>query len=716
MKNAATKLMNKPLSPILSFVRRALASCHRIITWAPADMPATIKPVPTESDDVPSGLTSSGRWLQIVPPKNIPAGKWISIKYSMSVHDELVRPVLRFKTPVDDRLNLLPAPLFGSGAWIGYVPPETIEIQICVSESSRHFGFRCDAFVVVSAAWPFAMAVSREPRLAVGALLMACRGLPSKARERLSEVIRSHPLQSYDSWRRQALRAIEPDSLDYLGPDRAGRPHIRVIVEVTDEAPQTAIEASLRSLAQQDYDDWSVTIVGGSERGRAAVNAALSQSSIRAVFVPPDTQAEQLWAQLDDSAFVVPLSAGGMVPSYALSSIANFSATHPDYEVIYADEDHLGPDGKYHDPLLKPDWSPLFQRTAGYMGRAIYLRCTALLRCGPRSASEILCDGLLHEIALSSPAPCVGHLRRVLLTSPMKRIPSLDLCAPEPWPPVASLNVSASRPLATVIIPTRDRADLLEACLESLGRTVPGNFEVLIVDSNSSQSGTFSFYDRIAVDSRIKILRRPGPFNFSALCNSAALEVTTPVMVFLNNDAVVQTPDWLGTLSAWALRPEIGAVGTRLIYPSGLLQHAGVVIGLAGYAAHNDRNATSGEPGYMRKLAAAREVSAITAACMAIEKAKFEAVGGFDERTFPIELGDMDLCLRLRATGWTTICLSEPTLIHRESASRGTAADFDLAYGRERRAFRDRWYPYIRDDPYFHPALSLHSIAAALDH
>lgn len=249
----------------------------------------------------------------------------------------------------------------------------------------------------------------------------------------------------------------------------------------------------------------------------------------------------------------------------------------------------------------------------------------------------------------------------------------------------------------------------------SLAKTQPHNFEIIIVDNDSEQKETFSLYGRLKADSRIRILFRPGPFNFSALCNSAAAVAKTPVVVFLNNDIVVQTPDWLETLSSWALRPDIGAVGTRLIYPSGLLQHAGVVIGLGGYAAHNDRNARPGEPGYLGKLAATREVSAVTAACMAIEKAKFDSVRGFDEQAFPIELSDMDLCLRLRAAGWTTICLSEPVLVHHESATRGAARDMDVTYAGERHAFRSRWYPYIRDDPYFHPALSLHSVATALD-
>jgi GT2 family glycosyltransferase len=281
--------------------------------------------------------------------------------------------------------------------------------------------------------------------------------------------------------------------------------------------------------------------------------------------------------------------------------------------------------------------------------------------------------------------------------------------------PIAALNDSAHRPWVTVIIPCRDKPDLLEACVTSLARTKPTNFDIIIVENDSEQEETFSLYDRLKSDSRVRILFRPGPFNFSALCNSAAAEVTTPVMVFLNNDTIIETPDWLETLAAWALRPNVGAVGTKLIYPSRVLQHAGAVVGLGGYAAHSDQKVKADSRGYMGKLAAIREVSAVTGACMAVEKAKFDKVGGFDAETFPNEFSDMDFCLRLREAGWTTICLSEPILIHHESATRGTPQDLDTAYGAERRAFKERWSSVICDDPYYHPALSLHSSATALD-
>lgn len=701
-------------SSIWTVARRQLASCHRIATRLMQAIAATnLVPIETTvADPATFKPKTPGFWLKIKSEQSV-AGKWIRIAYSLSIYDDLVRPVIQFRTATGDRLELLPAPLFGSSIWIGHVPSDTTEIYISPTGGSSCNGFRIDALSTLPAISPFVLAAGRDPRRVVDAILAACSGSRSKARDLLYDAIRKHPLERYDSWRRNNLRAIEPDGLDRFGHDRRNGPSICVVVDVKHDHSEQALSATLSALAGQDYDRWSVAVVTSSERLFGLVNELLGALSGRAIHVRPEGRTEILWKQLADDAFVAPLAVGATMPSYALSAVASFSLSNPGYEVIYADEDHIDCRGEYHSPLLKPDWSPMFQWATNYIGRAIYLRRSLLSRC-QTSLSQIDFRSILNEITLS-PAIRVGHLRRVLLTSPVQHVSERADCT-SPRPPMAAhLNAPAPKPLATLIIPCRDNPDLLEACLRSLERTDPTSFDIIIVENGSEQKETFSLYNRLQSDARVRILLRPGAFNFSALCNSAAEEVTTPVMVFLNNDTIIQEPDWLDELTAWALQPNIGAVGTKLIYPSHLLQHAGAVVGLAGYAAHSDRNAKVDTPGYMHKLAATREVSAVTGACLAIEKAKFDHVGGFDGQTFPIELSDMDICLRLRAAGWTTICLSEPILIHHESATRGTPQDLDIAYAAERRAFRDRWYSYIRDDPYYHPALSLHSNATALD-
>lgn len=706
-----------PLRSVLAIVRGALASCYRNMTQFVCDAHMAVELVSIQSD-APGGAVSASKdsrpWLRVKTKEDLPVGRWISISYSASLYDELVRPVIRFKTSAGDRLELLPAPLFGRGIWVGHLPFDTIEISISPTEQPESLGFRMDTFAVLPIGWILVLAVARHPLHAMGALLAACGSSPNKALELLSTAIRSRSLRSYDGWRRRRLRAIEPNGLDCPRHDRRDGPHIRVVIHIKDGASERAVARTLTSLSCQDYANWSLMIISGSNLWLQMANDLLAASGRHVVLLQPDAQADVLSAQLTDDAFVVPLIIGGTMPSYGLSAIANFSIAHPHYEIIYADEDRVDHRGAYHSPLLKPDWSPAFQHASPYVGHAIYLRRAVLSYCKDSLASQVVCSGSMHQVILSSAAR-IGHLRRVLLTLPLSEISELPVWASSISPMTATLDRAARVPLATIIIPSRDRADLLEACLKSLAKTRLQTFEIVIVDNDSDEPETLSLYERLKVDPRIRILYRPGLFNFSALCNWGANTAKTPVIVFLNNDIVIRTSDWLQTLVSWTLRSGIGAVGTKLAYPSGRLQHAGLVVGLGGYAGHVYRNMRADEPGYMRKLAFDREVSAVTGACLAVEKVKFESVGGFDERAFPVEFSDIDLCLRLSASGWKTICLCEPILTHHESATRGTARDMDVAYGHERRAFRNRWYRHIRDDPYFHPALSLHSVATALD-
>jgi O-antigen biosynthesis protein len=238
--------------------------------------------------------------------------------------------------------------------------------------------------------------------------------------------------------------------------------------------------------------------------------------------------------------------------------------------------------------------------------------------------------------------------------------------------------------------------------------------EILVIDNDSALIETKMYLADLAGRERIRVLSMPGPFNFSRLCNQAAHEAQGPVLVFLNNDVEIIEANWLEALLAEACQPNIGAVGAKLLYPNGRIQHAGVVVGIDGRAGHFERGLEDGADGYFGHLNVKREVSAVTAACLAVEAKKFFAVGGFDEVNLPIELNDVDLCLRLNERGWRTICTPAARLIHHESASRGATVRPDERYGRQHDYFRGRWAGVIRDDPFFHPALSLDSLQASL--
>jgi len=267
---------------------------------------------------------------------------------------------------------------------------------------------------------------------------------------------------------------------------------------------------------------------------------------------------------------------------------------------------------------------------------------------------------------------------------------------------------------ATIIIPTRDRLDLLRPCVDSILTQTDGRYRIIIVDNGSQDPATLDYFTRLNAEVRVEFLSMPGPFNFSRLCNAAAARVASGVLVFLNNDTVVIQRDWLQKLIRPAQDHAVGAVGAKLIYPNGKVQHAGVIAGLGGQAGHFELGIDSGDAGYFGRGHVTHRLSAVTGACLAVEAVKFHMIGGFDEVNLPIDLNDIDLCFRLLQRGYCTLYVPSAVLVHHESASRGHIDNSEDAYSRERSYFRKRWLHIMRADRHFSLALSLYANRAML--
>ena len=389
----------------------------------------------------------------------------------------------------------------------------------------------------------------------------------------------------------------------------------------------------------------------------------------------------------DDEDYVLKLDKGDRLEPHALVALAEAVSRRPGLDAIYADEDAYHPaSGRRHAPRLKPDWSPLFS-LSGYAGKPLALR-GATFKAGGFDATSTQ----------------VAHVRRVLV--------SRQAPPPAPPPPPAA---AVARREASIIVPTRDRLDLLAPCLDSLSRYDSGaDVQLIVLDNGSAQADVIAYLDRLAQRPNVEVVRRPGPFNFSALANAGARVARAPFLLFLNDDTEAIGPGWLGRMLEFAAKPEVGAVGAKLTYPDGRLQHGGVVLGLDGFAGHAQRLLDANDAGYLGELVWPREVSAVTGACLAVEARKFFAVGGFDEARLPIEYNDIDLCLRLAERGYACVFEPRARLMHRESASRGANTWLDSRYASEHNYFRERWARRLRDDPYFHPALSLDALEIAL--
>ncbi len=263
-------------------------------------------------------------------------------------------------------------------------------------------------------------------------------------------------------------------------------------------------------------------------------------------------------------------------------------------------------------------------------------------------------------------------------------------------------------PTVTLIVPTRDGLDYLRPCIESLRHTDYPAFTITVVDNGSSDADTLAYLADLEVQG-VTVLRWPYPFNFSAINNAAVREADTDLVCLVNNDIEAPDPGWLKAMVRQLMRSGVGAVGAKLLWPNGMVQHAGVQLGLHDLAGHVGNNWHATDTGYHQIATYVRSVSAVTAACLLVRRADYLAVGGMDEHAFPVAFNDVDFCLRVRSAGHRIVWTPEVTLIHAESVSRG---EDDLPpkrarLDREKARLWERWQDLLFNDPYYNPNLNL---------
>ncbi len=396
-----------------------------------------------------------------------------------------------------------------------------------------------------------------------------------------------------------------------------------------------------------------------------------------------------------DEAWILPVSSGDLLAEDALSIYGRAIAAEPDAGIVYADDDLIDREGRRSVPHFKPDWNPeLFEHHDFLTGAcAVRVRREDVHALDGQDWAEALIGKALQRRTRVVHLPFVLHHRR---SRPQPLIPAKP-AAPCP----------ADAPPVTVIVPTRNRAELLRECVEGLSATDYPKFDLIVVDNESDEPEAVRLLGKLQAGGA-KILKVDGPFNYSALNNRAVEEARGEVLCFLNNDVEMVDRDWLALLVTHAVRPHIGAVGARLLYPDGTVQHAGVYTGIGGGAAHAHRFQAEGDPGYFERARLPQRVTAVTGACLVVEREKFVAVGGFDEEQFPVAFNDVDLCLKLNARGWQSFYEPRAVLIHHESKSRGS--DRDKAnrdrFAEELAALKRKWHTDRAPDPFHHPHLS----------
>ena len=425
--------------------------------------------------------------------------------------------------------------------------------------------------------------------------------------------------------------------------------------------------------------------------------------------------------------FVMVLDQGETLERHALACFALAARRMPATRVLYADEDMRDASGAFCAPWFKAAFDPFRLLQQASLGHAIAFD-TVLIR------DHGLVNLRGHSLALAATraagVDAVRHIPAVLLHRPPQSpsAPWRTATDPEAVSAVLAQAMSGARiaaagkrplqimwpmpaqaPMVSVIIPTRDRAALLAPCLEGLFlRTDYPAMEVIVVDNGSTEPALHALLHRWSSEPRLRVLPSPGPFNYALLNNQAAADARGKVLVLLNNDTEVLHPEWLREMATLAIRPDIGAVGAKLLFPSGRIQHAGLILGPRGVAGPDYLFAGGEDEGQQDDLLLLRQVSAVTGACLAVRRDAYLAVSGLDEQRFRVAYNDLDLCLKLGAGGLRNVFTPHARLRHHESASRGS--DFSGArlalWEAERDAMREKWGEMLDDDPFFSPLLS----------
>lgn len=552
----------------------------------------------------------------------------------------------------------------------------------------------------------------------------------------------------YDYWLSLNAAPTEDDycRMEEMQRSFSVRPRFSFVMP-TYNTPVELLRECIDSLLAQTYRDFEICVADDNSPNDAVVEVLeeYAHRDERFKFLKRDVNghisaASNSAISLATGDYIVLVDHDDLVPDYALFVVAYYINLYPQAKILFSDEDKVTIDGHRTQPYFKSCFNKflmyghnmvshlgvyrrdLIEQVGGFrLGLEGSQDYDLLLRCYERTDSDhvvhiphilyhwriipgstaMSADQKSYAVVAAQNA-INGHFERLNL--PLR---SVDGFAP---------GCTAVRPSRTfdtpvsIIIPTRNGLDVLEPCIESIFAHDCTNVELIIVDNGSDDQETLAYLEKIGVLDNVRVLKDPEPFNFSRINNFAATQARGEILCFLNNDTEVISADWLNRARTFMSMGEVGMVGARLLFPDGTLQHFGIALGMGEHriagVPHLGMNATL--PGYFGKARLLQEVSAVTAACMFVRKADFDAVHGFEEG-LRVAYNDIDLCLKIRALGKLILVDPDITLTHKESRTRGSDKHGERAQrlAEEAAWMRDRWSQQLDNDPYFSPNLDL---------
>jgi glycosyltransferase involved in cell wall biosynthesis/SAM-dependent methyltransferase len=515
------------------------------------------------------------------------------------------------------------------------------------------------------------------------------------------------------------------------------RPLMSVITPVFNPEPDV-LQAAIESVRAQTYDNWQLCLVDGGStapRIRKLLDTyAATDSRIQVRYLDQNlgiSANSNQALEMVSGEYSVLLDHDDLIAPNALYEIVGQINQDRDTDVVYYDEDKISADGKHRNsPWFKPtQWSPELLLSTNYLMHAA-IRTSLLKDLGGFDSNVDGAQDWDLALRISTRTQNVRHVPKVLyhwrqvqgsaasdanakpwaypaqeraIKAHLARLGVPDATVDFPRLGMVRIHWPHSQAKVSIIIPTKDKVDLLRACLTSLfERTNYQNFEVVLVDTGSSAPETLAYYAELDQNPRVKRIAFEGPFNYSAANNLGVKHASGDVFLFLNNDTAALEPEWLDELLGWIERPDIGVVGAKLIRPDGTIQHAGIVMGLGGHGSH----VFDGEQEYGYGLYGSaewyRNYKAVTGACMMVRRSVFEQLGGFDE-AYQVGYNDIDLCLRALDLDLRVVYTPFARLLHHEGATR----NLDQPPSDVLRASMLMLQTVLDGDDYFSPNLSL---------
>ena len=551
----------------------------------------------------------------------------------------------------------------------------------------------------------------------------------------LSETVyfSSHDRQEYQAWLQQYF-VITDAAVARMQQAIAvwkQHPKISVLLPLPLEINEIYLQQAIDSISRQIYSEWEVLLIG---------NTALKigeTAQIRKIMTDSVKRAEQLNLGLQQATgdWIICFEAADQFAPQAFYALAKAVQHDENIKLVYSDHDYLDATGTRYDPYFKSDWNPDLFHAQNYLrfftaysrefidklgGFQDYveneeydlsLRCVENLKAtAPLHLSEVLYHhrkaDQTQTLILNPQTACAAltaHFQRQRQTVQISTIVGghtrIHYALPE------------ELPLVSLIIPTRDKLSLLEQTLEGLlHKTDYPNIELIIMDNGSVETATLAYFKTLMQqDARVRVIRHDAPFNYSELNNLGVAQSRGKIIGLINNDLAVIHEAWLSEMVSHALRPEIGAVGAKLLYPNETLQHAGVIVGLGGMAGHGFKHLPKAFAGDHWRPHLTQNYTAVTGACLLMRREIFEEVGGLNAKDLKVAFNDVDLCLKIRQRGYRIVWTPHAQLYHFESISRGsdnTPRKY-LRLRHELNYMANIWGKELARDPYYNPNLTL---------